>query len=103
MTPEKLYLLLSTKFPTAETDWTGHERVPEPPFAVYLFRGIDNICADNRVYASENRYTVELYVRKRDYHSEKKLEDLFDKNDIFWNKDKIWNRELGLFQVIYEI
>jgi hypothetical protein len=103
MTDEELYKLLSSKFETAQTDWTGHEKIPKPPYAVYLNSTPGNIAADDKVYISRPRYTVELYTRKQDYVSEGIMEELFDKNDIFWDKDKNWNRELNLFQVVYEI
>lgn len=103
MTCEDIYKILSSKFPTAQTDWTGHEKVPKPPYAVYLEEPPKNIPADNRVYISENRFIVELYTVKRDYQSEKAIEKLFDENDVYWTKDKNWNRELNLYQTIYKI
>lgn len=103
MTPEQVYKLLSEKFPTAETDWSGHESIPKPPYTVYITEAPDNIAADDRVYISQPRYIIELYMFKTDYNSEKILEELFDENCVFWEKDKNWNRELQLFQVIYKI
>ena len=103
MTPEQIYGILSEKFPTAETDWTGHEEIPKPPYTVYLTEPPDNIAADDKVYVSQPRYIIELYMFKRDYISEKILEDLLDEHCIFWEKDKNWNKELQLFQVIYKI
>ena len=103
MTCEQLYTMLSTVCPVTNTDWIGHETVPKPPYAVYLESKPNNIAADDKVYYSIPRYVVELYIRKNDYVSEGKIETLFDDNDIFWQKDKIWNRELQLYQVNYTI
>lgn len=103
MTCDELYELLSTGFPTAQTDWTGHAEVPKPPYAVYLERKPDTVAADNKMFYSESRYKIELYIRKQDYESEGKLEELLDDHDIFWDKEKNWNRELQLYQVNYEI
>ena len=100
---EELYALLSTKFETAETDWTGHTSVPKPPYVLYLERKPSKVKADNKRYYTENRYKLELYRVKTDYDSEPMLEKLLDDKDIFWDKERIWNRELNLYQVNYEI
>lgn len=103
MSEEELYALLSEKFETAQTDWTGHTEVPKPPYVLYLVRKPSKVKADNKRYYTERRYQLELYCEKTDYVSEDKLEKLLDDNDIFWDKEKIWNREINLYQVIYEI
>ena len=103
MTCEELYALLSTKFETAQTDWSGHTNVPKPPYVVYLVRKPSKVKADNKRYYTEQRYKLELYHDKTDYTSEDTLEKLLDSSDIFWDKEPIWNRELDLFQVNYEI
>lgn len=100
---EELYALLSTKFETAETDWTGHTSIPKPPFVLYTERKPSKVKADDKRYYTEQRYKIELYCVKTDYESEPTLEALLDDNDIFWDKEKIWNRELNLYQTIYEI
>lgn len=103
LTCEQLYSLLSQKFETAQTDWSGHSEVPKPPYVVYVEEKPDIVPADNIAYYVEARYRVELYIRKTDYVSESKLETLLNGAEIYWEKEKIWNRELDLFQVIYMI
>lgn len=103
LTSEQLYEKLSSLFPTAETDWSGHEKLPAPPFAVYSELSPFNVKGDNKVLHSYRKYRVELYIEKTDYESEAKLEALFDENDLYWDKDRNWNRELGLYQITYEI
>lgn len=103
MNDEQLYALLSTEFPTAQTDWSQHEEIPKPPYVVYLHRSSQNIKADNIAYYSHQRYTIELYIRRTDYESENKLEHLLDSAELFWEKDKNFNRELSLYQVNYTI
>ena len=49
LTSEDLYALLSSLFPTAETDWSGHGKLPKPPFTVYLSLAPFNVKADNKV------------------------------------------------------
>lgn len=103
LTSEDLYALLSSLFPTAETDWSGHGKLPKPPFTVYLSLAPFNVKADNKVLHSFRKFRVELYRRKDDYESDAKLEKLFDDNELFWEKDYVWNKELSLYQIIYEI
>ena len=100
---EELYALLSTKFETAETDWTGHTSVPKPPYVLYLERKPIKVKADDKRYHSIQKYKLELYREKTDYTSESILEQLLDEKDIIWDKEPIWNRELNLYQVNYEI
>lgn len=103
MSEEELYALLSEKFEVAQTDWTGHTEVPKPPYVLYLVRKPSKVKADNKSYYTERRYQLELYREKTDYVSEDKLEKLLDDHDIYWDKERIWNREINLYQVIYEI
>ena len=100
---ETLYNLLSAKFPTANIDWIDHVDIPKPPYVLYLESSPKNIAADNKVHISLPHYVVELYLKRTDYTSEAALEKIFDDNDIYWKKDKIWNRELKLCQVNYTI
>ena len=95
--------MLSAKFPTAETDWTGHGKLPKPPFTVYSELSPTNVKADNKTFHSYRNFRVELYRHKTDYTSETVIETLFDDNDLYWSKDRVWNKELDLYQVIYEI
>lgn len=76
---------------------------PTPPYIVYLFAYSDNFGADNKVYSKEDNYQVELYSTKKDLASEKKIEDLFDSNDIYYEKTETYIDSEGLFQVLYEI
>lgn len=76
---------------------------PTPPYIVYLFAYSDNFGADNKVYSKEDNYQVELYSTKKDLASEKKIEDLFDSNDIYYEKTETYIDSEGLYQVLYEI
>lgn len=76
---------------------------PTPPYIVYLFAYSDNFGADNKVYSEEDNYQVELYSTKKDLASEKKIEDLFDSNDIYYEKTETYIDSEGLYQVLYEI
>lgn len=76
---------------------------PNPPYIVYLFTYSDNFGADNKVYDKGDNIQVELYSIKKDLAREKLIEDLFDNNDIFYEKTETYIDSEGLYQVLYEI
>lgn len=76
---------------------------PTPPYIIYLFSYSDNFGADNKVYSKEDNYQVELYSTEKDLASEKKIEDLFDSNDIYYDKTETYIDSEGLYEVLYEI
>ena len=93
-------LLKSTGLPVAYHHFTSP---PTPPYIVYLFAYSSNFGADNKVHKEIPNYQVELYTTKKDPASEKLIEDLFDENDIYWEKTETFIESEGLFQVLYEI
>jgi len=93
-------LLKSTGLPVAYHHFVSP---PDPPYVVYLFSYSSNFGADNKVYQKNPNYQVELYTTKKDPASEKLLEDLFDENDIYWEKIETYLETEGLYQVLYEI
>ena len=76
---------------------------PQPPYIVYMFAYSSNFGADNKVYQKSPNYQVELYTTKKDLASEKLIEDVFDANDIYWDKTETYIESEGLYQVLYEI
>jgi hypothetical protein len=76
---------------------------PTPPYIIYLYSYSDNFGADNKVYDKGDNYQVELYSIKKDLAREKLIEDLFDNNDIFYEKTETYIDSEGLYQVLYEI
>lgn len=94
-------LLKTTKLPVAR----GYFKAPPlPPYIVWLGAGISKQNADNKVYVKENNYRVELYTEKKEPDTEKLLEDLFDANDISYEKSEdIDLPSEELLEVYYEI
>ena len=76
---------------------------PSPPYIVYLFSYSNNFGADDKVYDKSNNYQVELYSTKKDLESEKLIEDLFNDNNIFFEKTETYLDTEGLYEVLYEI
>ena len=96
-----LYALLKTiNLPVAYHHFTSP---PSPPYIVYLFAYSSNFGADNKVHSQADNYQVELYTKTKDPTSEKLVEDLFDANDIYWEKTETYIESEGLYQVLYEI
>lgn len=106
MTQTELYnILKSTGLPVAYNHFKSSHgnSIPDPPYIVYLFTHSSNFGADNKVHHKANNYQVELYSVKKDLASEELLEDLFDENDIFYDKSETYIDSESLYQVIYEI
>ena len=93
-------LLKSTGLPVAYHHFTSP---PTPPYIVYLFSYSFNFGADNKVHSQADNYQVELYTTIKDPASEKLIEDLFDANDIYWEKTETYIESEDLYQVLYEI
>ena len=93
-------LLKTTGLPVAYHHFTSP---PSPPYIVYLFSYSSNFGADNKVYDAKKNYQVELYSKAKDLASEALIEDLFNANDIYWEKTETYIESEGLYQVLYEI
>ncbi|MBR6968473.1 MAG: hypothetical protein IKH78_08065 [Ruminococcus sp.] len=107
MTPEELYTLLSAKFPTCYYDFSEvkeADRPKNPPYCAILEDPPRSIKGDDKTYHLHPEYTVELYTSRADYISESTLEEIFDANDIYFEKaGKVYLREEKKMQIIYKI
>ena len=74
---------------------------PEPPFMCYLLPRSDNFSADGRVYHKLSMAHFEVYTDKKDRVLENRVEDVLDKNNIFYNKSEVWINSEKLYEVIY--
>ena len=74
---------------------------PEPPFLCYLLPRSDNFSADGRVYQKLSSVHFEVYTDKKDRALENRVEDVLDKNNIFYNKSQVWINSEKLYEVIY--
>lgn len=76
----------------------------ELPFLIYLGRGSSNLLADNKVYESKYNYTIEYYFNLKDERVEKDIEQLFNDNNIPWEKSEdIFISEENMYLIRYEI
>ena len=98
-------LLKTTGLPVAYHHFFVDENnpPPKPPYIVFLLSYSSNFGADDKVYNAEKNFQVELYTIKKDPASEKLIEDLFNGNDIYFEKAETYIDSEGLYQVLYEI
>lgn len=76
----------------------------KPPFLIYLGEGTTNITADNKIYNSKNKYSLEFYFEKKKEELETKIENIFNENNIIWEKtEDIFIEKENLFEVVYYI
>lgn len=76
---------------------------PEPPFLIYLIPGSHNFSADGTVYFKVKQLDVELYTDKKDIVLEEKLEDVLDRQGLFYNKTESYIETEKLYEVLYEL
>ena len=74
---------------------------PEPPFLCYLLPRSDNFSADGAVYHKLSVVHFEVYTDKKDRALENRVEDVLDKNNVFYNKSEVWINSEKLYEVIY--
>lgn len=76
----------------------------KPPFICYISEGYTNFGADNKVYLKSENIRIELYSQNKNIDLEKKLENLLDENEIYYEKSEdIFIKEERLVQVNYYI
>ncbi len=74
---------------------------PDPPFICYLLPGSDNFSADGLVYHRLQTVHIELYTDRKDPVTEADVENVLNKNRIFYNKSEVWIPSEKLYEVIY--
>lgn len=70
------------------------------PFATYTV-GASNFSADNKTYSKGYTLRLVLYVGNKSPETEEEIEELFDSNDIPWDREEIYLDEERLYQEIY--
>lgn len=101
MTMEKLVEMLQEMKIPFSYDHFAEGESPEPPFICYLLPGSNNFAADGKVYFKINEVHIELYTDFKDLDLEKRVEDIFDFHDIFYNKSETWIESEKLYEVLY--
>lgn len=75
---------------------------PEPPFMVYLFPKNKHFGADGLVYYKNTEVNLEVYTDKKDLQLEEKIEEILDREKIYYEKSEVWIESERLYEVLYE-
>ena len=95
-------MIKETGFPFAYHHFAEGES-PEPPFLIFLSSGENNFSADNYMYFSFKKLNIELYTDRKSPETEKKVEEILKKYQIFYNKSEIWIESEKLYEILYEM
>lgn len=93
-------ILKKTGLPVVYHHW---EHPPQLPYLVYIFDNSANFEADNKVYEKISNYRIELYSDYKDIKLEKKIEDVLDEHDIYYEKIETFIDKEEIYQVVYSI
>lgn len=81
-----------------------HATTQKLPYLVYFGSGASNFVADNKVYNSENNYTIEYYFDRKSTTTEQKIEKLFNDNEIVWEKSEdIYIKDEEMYLIRYYV
>ena len=75
---------------------------PTPPFLVYLFPKNKHFGADGVVFYKNTQIDLELYTDKKDLKLEEKIEEILDREKIYYEKSEVWIESERLYEVLYE-
>lgn len=103
MTHEDILKILEVSGLPAAYDHFAEGESPDPPFLVFLLPGSVNLFADDKVYQRIMDLNVELYTDKKDPVTEKALEDIFEENELPWEKSETWIESEKLYEVLYQM
>lgn len=95
-------MIKETGFPFAYHHFAEGES-PEPPFLIFLSSGENTFSADNYMYFSFKKLNIELYTDRKSPETEKKVEEILKKYQIFYNKSEIWIESEKLYEILYEM
>lgn len=84
--------------------YQNYKEIKSTPFIVVMEDGVDNTPADNHVYFSNTTHILELYTEYKNFELEEKLEELLNKNEIYWTKSAdVRIEEQDLTVIYYEL
>ncbi|MGF3066950.1 hypothetical protein [Facklamia sp. P12950] len=75
---------------------------PNPPFMVYLFPKNKHFGADGYVYHKNIQVDMEIYTDKKDLELVRKIEEILDRKEIYYEKSETWIESERLYEVLYE-
>lgn len=97
-------MLESTRLPVTYYSWPEDDPlhpVPALPYIVWYLPGSENFGADDKVYQRILTLNVELYTETKSFDQEAAVEDVFDANNLFWDKVETYIEDEHMYQVLY--
>lgn len=79
------------------------EKMPKLPYILFYYDDTDVEIADDEIYFETDNYIIELYTKKKDLASEKKIENLLKENKIIYHKSETYLKDEKTFIITYEI
>ena len=103
MTYEQVADLLAT-IDLPFTYWSFPENeAPTLPYFVFYYPSNDDLSADNINYQTIVNMNLELYSENKDFTLEKRVEDVFTSNGIYFQKSEQYIRNERMHEVLYEV
>ncbi len=76
---------------------------PEPPFAVFYYPRTSNFAADGIAYFKKNALNIEVYMDEKNMELEGKIEAVFERHGLFFEKTEVWIESEKLYEILYEM
>lgn len=73
------------------------------PFIVYICPYDKNFAADGKAYHSTKHIQIELYTEIKDLQAEEKVEEVLNRNEIYFEKTENYIDSESMYQIVYEI
>lgn len=93
-------ILKKIGFPFSYNHFSEGEEV-SLPYICFLYPSSDNFSADGKVYKKINEVNFELYTDKKDRKAERKVEEVLDSFNIFYDKAESYIPEEHMYEILY--
>lgn len=101
---KELFDLLKTLNIPVAYDHFDSDKEINPPFMAYREVSIETFKADNKSFYRPYEYEIELVTVKKDIALEEQIEELFNNNNIPYDKsDEIWDNDEKIYHNFYNI
>ncbi|GLG90405.1 hypothetical protein [Sellimonas catena] len=101
MEVSEIYELLSKTMLPVAYQMFPEDEVPDLPILIYTMPYSRNFSADGRVYRKGSHVQIDLYTRKKEVETEKKVEEAL--SDYYWEKTEEYLDEEQCYRIMYEM
>lgn len=78
-------------------------KAPALPFICISETGTDNFGADNIVYQVIQNVDIELYTKRKDVQTERKVEAQLHESGLFWEKTETYIESENCYEIVYSV